>query len=131
MNFTLTDTIERELTELDSQIKKSKEMLEEDFLYNFEWGYPADIYKKMDKRRHLMAFLEFVKQYPSDVVVWLQDRINGITANLTSGDYSGRSTSDFHNLAHVYKLEVLVELLKHYKAYLLFITAESDPMLIS
>lgn len=130
MEYTLKGTIEREISALNTGITKSKTKLDENFTYNFEWGYAEELYLLTLQKAFLSQFVEFISEQPERAKEWLTHNIGRIKKEIVRGGFLGTSTSIYSNLAHTYKKEVDCKLLEKYELYLEWITSEKEPMQI-
>lgn len=121
---TLKDEIENEINYLQNYINKAKLKLDEDFIYNFEWGYPAELFCLSFRQQQLKNILSRILETPTNAKAILEECIADITKELLDGGYTGTSTGTFHNLAHLYKKEVKAKLLVNLQHYLRWISDE-------
>jgi len=122
---TLKEIVEQEIYNTEYKAKKAKEKLDENYVFNFTWGYPGDLYQCTLYANRLKGFLEFISEQPNRTSEWLSSNINQIKRELLRGGYLGTSTNVYHNLAHTYEKEVNCLLLELYEDYLKLISSEN------
>lgn len=126
---TLKEIIEEEIADYDLAIKANKAKLDENFLYNFEWGCAESVYKDTLERNILTGLVDFISAEPERAVEWLTHNIQDIKRNILKGSFIGTSTSVYSNMCYTYKKEVDCKLLSRYEVYLKSITSKNLPII--
>lgn len=127
--YTLVSLLDLQIANYDEGIAKCKQKMEENFLYHFEWGYPAGLYTEMSQRRAIAHLRDFAKGSPEKVKEYLERQIQNITQELLGGQYANHSTNEFHNIAYRLNKEVAASTLSCYKSYLERIVEHNMPIL--
>lgn len=95
--------LEGELLLLTAVINKCKEKLEENYLYNFGWGYAKELYCALFKKYSLEGCIEFVEANPDRAIEWLQHNIKAIENKLLNEDLTQNTSSLEWNLSYQYE----------------------------
>jgi len=121
---TLKEIVLQEISNAEKKAQKAKQKLDENYVFNFAWGYSGDLYQYTLYANRLKGFLEFISEQPNRTSEWLSSNINQIKRELLRGGYLGTSTNVYDNLAHTYEKEVNCLLLELYEDYVKLISSE-------
>lgn len=121
---TLIATVKKDIKAANVIVEKAQGKLNDNFIYNFQWGYAEDLYKNALIVRKLNQFAEFITEQPNRAAEWLSYNINEAKKRILRGGFLGTSTNVYHNLAHTYDKEVDCILIEMYETYITYITGE-------
>lgn len=125
---TLKSTIEKDLSNVRSKIEDANRQLKDNFTYAFEWGVAGELYCLLIEERELLRLLKSVVEKPDTVISNLKNSVEQSIANILKGDFTGGSTSTYHNLAHVHKKELSCKSIERNQLYLEWLTDAKIPM---
>jgi len=91
----LKSNIERKIAALKIDIDKCKAKLDENYVFNFEWGYAENLYLATLQSNILSEFLAFFTENPERAGEWLTHNINRIKNEILQGGFVGTSTNQF------------------------------------
>lgn len=113
---TLKETVEEIIKKLDEKLALAKSKMEQDFQNAFYWGYPAEIYEAIEKKRYYEFLLEFInRNYDVEFYkIYLKDNIDSIERQILEGGFNSYSTNTYANLAFAIKKEVMCDIRRTY-----------------
>lgn len=128
---TLLDSVNREISNINSHRGRFLVEINIDFNNAFERGYCEDLYAFNYQKEILTGLLNVINSETDSnkVVEYLENIIKGTNADLKRGNFIGRSTNLYLNITHTLKLEEDVKFISSCERYIKYLT-DKEPMLL-
>jgi hypothetical protein len=128
MKTTIAEYVQGEIEDCLKKVAEGEAKMAENYTYNFEWGYPEQIYYNKYMAAKLQHMAEFIGKEPELAAEWLNTNIGWIEERLFRGDFHQSSTNQFSNIAYRIKIECDAKLRELYVRWLKWITDKDTPI---
>jgi hypothetical protein len=105
----------------ETDAKKAQDKLNENYCFNFSWGYPEQLFKSIFVINYLEVLQTFIEEKGGQAELWLEHNVKVFTDTLLTRSLTEHSTGAFSNLAYSFELDMKQYLLKEFKMWLEFI----------
>lgn len=128
MKTTILEYVQSEVDDCLKKVAEGEAKMVENYIYNFGWGYPEQIYANKYMAERLQYMAEFIGKEPERAAEWFKTNIGWIEERLFRGEFQQNSSSQFSNIAYRIKIECDAKLRELYARWLQWIADKDTPI---